>query len=84
MLSKETQTFLIVAETGSFSKASQQLYLSPVAVMKQINQFETDIGVPLFSRSKRGVTLTAAGDNLYRETLKLQKESTAIIDIPAC
>lgn len=80
MLSKETQTFLIVAETGSFSKASQQLYLSPVAVMKQINQFETDIGVPLFSRSKRGVTLTAAGDNLYRETLKLQKEATAIID----
>lgn len=72
MLSKATLIFLIVAEQGSFSKAGQQLYLSPVAVMKQINLFEEAIGVKLFDRTKRGVQLTRAGQFLYTDTKKLK------------
>jgi DNA-binding transcriptional LysR family regulator len=72
ILSKALLIFLAVAEQGSFSKAGQQLYLSPVAVMKQMNTFEHDIGVPLFARSKRGTDLTPAGKKLYADAQKLK------------
>lgn len=79
MLAKSTLVFLSVAEQGSFSKASRQLYLSPVAIMKQINLFEAEVGVQLFKRSKRGVTLTPAGEVLYQDAHQLQKQAQAAL-----
>ena len=61
------KTFLCVAEAGSFNKAADKLYLSPTSVIKQINQLETELGVPVFERTHRGLFLTEAGKSLYSD-----------------
>jgi DNA-binding transcriptional LysR family regulator len=58
------KTFFTVIESGSFSKAASQLYLTPSAVLHQIRSLEKDLGAELFVRSSKGVTLTLAGSYL--------------------
>lgn len=65
------QTFIKVADCSSFTRAAQELYLSKVAVMNQINSLETFVGTKLFQRTNRGVVLTEAGKSFYRDTKKI-------------
>lgn len=67
MYNHQLDTFIKVADAGSFSKASEQLYISTNAVMKQINSLEGRIGTPLFHRTYKGLSLTPAGQSLYRD-----------------
>ncbi|MBE7004760.1 MAG: LysR family transcriptional regulator [Ruminococcaceae bacterium] len=66
-------TFKTVAEEKSFTQAAEKLYVSHTAVIKQINRIEERLEVKLFNRDKRGVTLTAAGQVFYEESLQLMK-----------
>lgn len=61
------KVFAAVAECGSFSKAANQLYISPTAVMKQINHLEQLVGLKLLERTSRGVVLTHVGQSLYAD-----------------
>ena len=79
MLYPSIKTFLKVADCGSFSAASEKLYLSKVSVMNQINALEAHIGVPLFERTNHGVILTAAGASLYENAAKLTRLSEEAI-----
>lgn len=63
--------FLKAAEAGSFSKAASEMFITPSAVIKQINLFEKDLGVKLFERSARGLQLTAAGRSLQRDAAEV-------------
>lgn len=54
-------TFLQVIKGGSFTRASEQLYLSPISVKKQIDALEDELGAKLFVRKATGVSLTPAG-----------------------
>lgn len=67
MYNPQLDTFLCVAEAGSFNKAAEQLYISPPAVIKQINLLEETLGVQLFVRTHRGLTLTKAGQSLLQD-----------------
>lgn len=67
MYNKQLDTFVLVANHGSFSKAAEALYISPTAVIKQINLLESDLNLQLFIRTHRGVTLTEAGKSLYKD-----------------
>ena len=60
-------TFLAVADCGSFTKAADKLFISPTAVMKQINLFEAHINLKLIERTPTGVRLTPAGKVIYNE-----------------
>lgn len=80
MLSQLYLTFLAVAQSKSFSAASEKLFISPVSVMKQINALEASLNVQLFNRSNRGVSLTQAGHYLYTETLNLQDKIVQVIN----
>ena len=51
MYNKSLDTFQAVADTSSFTKAADQLYISHTAVIKQINGLESHLGVKLFRRS---------------------------------
>lgn len=64
MYNHQLDTFVKVAERGSFSKAASELYISPTAVIKQMNLLESALGVTLFNRTHRGLTLTRAGESL--------------------
>lgn len=57
--------FLTVAETGSFTKAAEKLFVSQPAVSKQIQQLEEELGLVLFLRTTRSVKLTPQGRILY-------------------
>ncbi len=58
------QTFVTVAETGSFSNASAQLFLTQPAISKRIAALEEELGTHLFDRIGRRVSLTEAGQAL--------------------
>ncbi|MAK74254.1 MAG: LysR family transcriptional regulator, partial [Pseudomonadales bacterium] len=55
------QAFLAVAETGSFSRAAEQLHLTQPAVSKRIAMLEQQLDARLFDRIGRHVSLTEAG-----------------------
>ena len=60
-------TFIAVADCVSFTKAAEQLYISPTAVMKQMNTLETHLDVKLIERTSSGISLTSAGELIYRD-----------------
>ena len=67
MYNHQLDTFLCVADAGSFSKAAEVLYVSSTAVMKQINLLEDALELQLFIRTPRGLTLTDAGRSYYQD-----------------
>lgn len=60
-------TFIAVADYGSFTKAADHLYISPTAVMKQINTLENHLEVKLVERTPSGIRLTTAGTIIYQD-----------------
>ena len=60
-------TFLAVADCGSFTKASERLYISATAVMKQMNSLEKHLALKLVKRTPNGARLTPAGEVIYRD-----------------
>ncbi|WP_297817180.1 LysR family transcriptional regulator [uncultured Lactobacillus sp.] len=73
MNNTELNTFLLVAQCGSFSKAAKQLYISKNAVMQQINNLEANLDLTLFIRTTHGVKLTNAGRALINKAKQLQQ-----------
>lgn len=67
MYNHQLETFIAVADNGSFTKAADKLFISPTAVIKQINILESSLDLKLFNRTHRGLTLTAAGKSLYSD-----------------
>ena len=67
--------FLVVATSNSFLEASNKLYISQPAISKSINKLEEDLGVSLFYRANKGVTLTSDGEIL----LKYVKDSRKLL-----
>ena len=80
MYNHQLDIFLAVAETGSFTKASEQLYLSSTAIMNQINALEKNLGFKLFKRSAKGVVLTEAGKSIANDAKKIIHLSHAAIN----
>ena len=54
--------FYEVAKAGNISKAAKELYISQPAISKAISKPKTASVVPLFTRSSRGVQLTARAE----------------------
>ena len=66
MYNPQLETFLRVADAGSFNKAAEELFITPPAVIKQITSLESSLDLKLFIRSPRGLKLTEAGKSIYR------------------
>lgn len=60
------RTFVIIAETGSFTQAAEQLNLTQPTVSQQIAILEKQLGLSLFVRHPRHLTLTTAGETLLQ------------------
>lgn len=67
MYNLQLETFLRAADAGSFNKAAEETYITPTAVIKQINLLENSLGIKLFERTHRGLKLTKAGRSLYQD-----------------
>ena len=68
MYNPQLETFIRVADAGSFNKAAEESFITPTAVIKQINLLEDSLGVKLFDRTHRGLHLTKAGHSLYQDS----------------
>ena len=72
------RSFVAVADTGGVTRAAGMLHLTQSAVSMQIKRLEDMLGLSLFDRSNRRVTLTASGEQLLgyaRRMLELNDEA---------
>ncbi len=72
-------TFVAVADCGSFTKASETLFISPTAVMKQMNALEKHLELKLIERTPSGIYLTQAGAVIYKEAKFMMEYSQKAI-----
>jgi len=78
------ESFVRSAEASSFSAAARRLALTPAAVSRNVAQLERNLGVKLFQRNTRGLTLTEAGERfLHTVAGGLDTIQGAIADMTA-
>ena len=58
------EVFVTAARSGTFSRAAQEMFVTQGAVSRQIRQLEENLGVKLFVRHKRGLSLTPEAEAL--------------------
>ncbi len=68
---RQLQYFISVAEEGTVSGAAQSLSISQSAVTDAIKELESDLGVSLFERHRRGLTITHKGHQFYRHAQRI-------------
>ncbi len=59
---RQLRVFTEVAQQGSMARAAETLHLTPPAISMQIKEIEAQVGLPLFDRNGRAVTLSTAGE----------------------
>lgn len=70
----DVRLFLSIAEQGSFRKAATILNVSHSTLSRRIDALEAGLGVKLFSRVNRGLSLTAAGDEMLKTAIPMGEE----------
>jgi len=68
---EHARTFVAVSETRNFARAAEQLYITQSTVSSRIKVLEDQVGSRLFTRSKAGVSLTAAGAKFSRHAVAM-------------
>lgn len=74
---KQLEAFVQVADTGSFSKAAKDLFLTQPTISAHISALEKELGARLFVRNTKEVSLSDDGAQLYkyaRQMVELQKK----------
>jgi DNA-binding transcriptional LysR family regulator len=72
--------FVAVAEERHIGRAASRLHMTQPPLSRAIRQLEDELGVPLFERTPKGVTLTPAGTVLHHETGALLRQVDRIRD----
>lgn len=74
MFKQSIYFFIAVVETGSFSGAAKQFYLSQSAISQQVSKLESELGFILFDRTGYRPKLTKAGEYYYKGVKELLKQ----------
>ena len=72
------KAFAAAAETGSFSRAAEKLNYSPSGISQLITALETDLGLTLLNRTRRGVSLSQSGEAILPAVLALLQQEELI------
>lgn len=75
VLLRQLKYFVSVVETGSFTEAAAQCFISQSAISQQIQALEGELGVVLLRRERRKCTLTPAGEHFYQKGRRLLEEA---------
>lgn len=70
-----------IAETNSINKAAEKLYVGQSALSRAIKELESSLGVTLFDRSARGMTLTPDGEVFIRYARTILKQVDAVEEL---
>ena len=71
MTFEQLESFLAAVRYDTFFDAAESLHITQSTLSKHIRKLEQELGLPLFDRSKRSASLTAAGRTLYEEAQPL-------------
>lgn len=71
---KQLHSFIAVADSGSFSKAAEKLFVTSTALILQLNHLEDELGFKLFSRNSQGISLTEAGSFYLQEVKEVERK----------
>ena len=74
------RTIVAAVETGSFTAASERLGISKALVSKYVGEVEHRLGVRLFNRSTRRLSLTEEGQRYYDQVVPLLEEYSSMVD----
>ena len=77
---RQLRYFSKVVESGSFSKAANQLHVAQPALSQHVRHMEDELGVRLLHRGAQGVKPTEAGDRLLRHAKRILAEFAEIAD----
>ena len=58
----QLEAFRVIAETGSLTKAAEQLHVTQPAMSAALKKLETELGVELFDRSPNRISLNKTGE----------------------
>ena len=67
--------FARAASLGSYTAAARSLWISPSAISKSVQRLETHLGVSLFTRTTRSLTLTEEGRDLHDRAVRLLRDA---------
>ena len=74
----DCQLLSIVAQLGTFAAAAERLHITPSAVSHAVSGVEAECGFPLFTRTKSGVTMTAAAESLESRSFPMAMETAGL------
>ena len=80
MDARRLRYFATVAEVGSFTRAAKHLCVAQPALSRQIRQLEEELGLELFSRIARQITLTDAGEALLRHARTIERDFERLME----
>lgn len=75
---EQLRSFAEIAEVGNFTRAAERLHLAQPSLSRQIAVLEQDLGAELFSRTREGSVLTAAGEALLPLARRMLADSESI------
>ncbi|CAM3684384.1 LysR family transcriptional regulator [Bordetella tumulicola] len=76
---RHLRSFVAVADTESFTRAAERLFLTQSSLSATIRQLEEDVGVKLFERTTRSVSLTPTARHLHQQAAALLLQFDAIV-----
>lgn len=62
----QLDAMICIVQCGSFSKAAEQLFITPSALIQKMNALERQVGFKIFTRDHSGVSLTVCGARFYQ------------------
>lgn len=71
---RQFKYLISIAEEGTFTAAAEKLYISQSALSQQVKSMESELGVPLFDRSRNRLQFTDAGELLHKRAMRIVKE----------
>ncbi len=75
--------FLAIAQSGSVSRAAEQLGKTQPTISKRLDNLEHRLGVPLFSRSTNGMKLTSMGEVIFEKAMSINRSAKNIEKLAA-
>ncbi len=80
MTLQQLNYIITISETGSFNKAADKLYVSQPSLTSAVKELEKEIGILIFNRSGKGVTLTAEGLNFLPYARQVYSQYQNLLD----
>ena len=71
---------ITISEKGSFNKAAEALYVAQPSLTSSVKELEKELGIIIFNRSGKGVTLTADGAEFLSHARQLYAQYDIIMD----